>query len=139
MGGEVKDPSYEDVCRGITGHAEVVQVKFDAATISYRTLLKWFWKLHDPTTLNRQGADKGTQYRSAIFYHSDTHREQAEASKNIVDQSDVFDDPIVTEITAASEFYKAQEDHQNFYQRNKNYGYCRAVIKPKLEKLNLDN
>lgn len=136
MGGHVKDPSYRAVVTGQTGHAEVVQVSFDPKVISYEKLISLFWKLHDPTTLNRQGADVGTQYRSAIFYHSDEQKKIAEASKK--KHAKDFDDPIVTEITKASEFYKAKEDHQNFYTHNKNYGYSRVVIEPKLKKLGLE-
>ena len=136
MGGEVKNPTYKQVCSGTTGHAEVVQVTFDPATISYDALLAWFWKLHDPTTLNRQGADVGTQYRSAIFYHSDAQRAAAEASKKTA-QAD-FAAPIVTEITAASTYYEADAGHQDYYRNNRSQGYCRAVIAPKLDKLGLE-
>ena len=136
MGGDVKDPSYEAVCTGTTGHAEVVQVTFDPSKLSYDGLLKWFWKLHDPTTLNRQGADVGTQYRSAIFFHSDAQRKAAEASKQAAQS--MFDDPIVTEITPASEYYQADEYHQDYYRQNRQQGYCRAVIAPKLDKLGLE-
>jgi len=136
MGGDVKDPSYEAVCTGTTGHAEVVQVTFDPSKLSYDGLLKWFWKLHDPTTLNRQGADVGTQYRSAIFVHSDAQRKAAEASKQAAQS--MFDDPIVTEITPASEYYQADEYHQDYYRQNRQQGYCRAVIAPKLDKLGLE-
>jgi len=135
MGGKVANPSYEQVCSGTTGHAEVVQVKFDPAKISYDQLLDWFFKLHDPTTLNQQGADHGTQYRSVIFYHSDEQKRLAEASRE-KHKAD-FDAPIVTEISAAGPFYKAKGDHQDFYQNNKTYGYCQVVIKPKLEHLGL--
>jgi peptide-methionine (S)-S-oxide reductase len=137
MGGSVDDPTYEQVCSGRTGHAEVVQVTFDPAVISYDTLLAWFWKLHDPTTLNRQGADVGTQYRSAIFFHSDVQRATAEAAK-ISAQPD-FGRPIVTEISAASAYYPADEYHQDYYRLNTSAGYCRAVIAPKLNKLGLDD
>lgn len=138
MGGDVPDPSYEEVVSGRTGHAEVVQVSFDPEVISYDQLLGWFWKLHDPTTLNRQGADVGTQYRSAIFFHSEDQRLAAETSKKKVDDAGVFDDPIVTEITEAGPFYVAKGEHQDFYRNNKNYGYCRVVISPKLDKLGLE-
>ncbi len=136
MGGEVENPSYEAVCTGTTGHAEVVQVTFDPSTIAYDDLLSWFWRLHDPTTLNRQGGDVGTQYRSAIFYHSEEQRAAAEASKKAA-QTD-FADPIVTEITAAGPYYEAKADHQDYYRRNKSQGYCRMVIAPKLDKLGLE-
>ena len=136
MGGKVPDPSYEQVCSGTTGHAEVVQVTFDPKTISYDQLLDWFWQLHDPTTLNRQGNDVGTQYRSAIFFHSDEQRRAAEASREKHKKD--FDKPIVTEIVAASTYFKAKQDHQDFYKNNKSYGYCRVVIRPKLEHLGLE-
>jgi peptide-methionine (S)-S-oxide reductase len=138
MGGHVENPTYKAVCTGETGHAEVVQVTFDPAVIPYDHLLAWFWKLHDPTTLNRQGADAGTQYRSAIFYHSEAQREAAEASKAAADASGEFVDPIVTEITAASTYYTGEEYHQDYYRLNRQQGYCRAVIAPKLEKLGLE-
>jgi peptide-methionine (S)-S-oxide reductase len=136
MGGSVANPSYDAVCSGRTGHAEVVQVDFDPQAITYDELLDWFWRLHDPTTLNRQGADVGTQYRSAIFYHSEAQRRAAEASKAAA-QAD-FRAPIVTEITAAGPFYAAAEYHQDYYRQNKSQGYCRAVIAPKLDKLGLE-
>ena len=138
MGGLVKNPTYEEVCGGDTGHAEVVHVVFDPARVSYFKLLDWFWKLHDPTTLNRQGNDVGTHYRSVIFYHSGEQKKAAEASKAAA--AGMFDDPIVTEITAASEFYPAPEYHQDYYFQNKNRNpYCVFVIKPKLNKLTLDH
>lgn len=136
MGGHTPDPTYKEVCGGDTGHAEVVQVTFDPARISYRDLLAMFWKLHDPTTPNRQGADVGTQYRSAIFYHSDEQRSAAEESR--AEHAGDFADPIVTEITQASRYYEGEQYHQNYYRLNKNQGYCRAVIVPKLEKLGLE-
>ena len=136
MGGRVANPTYEQVCNGTTGHAEVVQVTFDPRQISYETLLDWFWQLHDPTTLNRQGADVGTQYRSAIFYHSDEQRRAAEASREKHKQD--FDRPIVTEIVAAGPYYKADEHHQDYYRENRSAGYCRMVIAPKLEHLGLE-
>ena len=136
MGGSVKNPSYREVCEGSTGHAEVVHVVFDPQKVSYQKILDWFWKLHDPTTLNRQGADVGTQYRSAIFYHSDAQKTAAEASKGAAAKD--FKGPIVTEITKASEFYPAPQDHQDYYFQNKSKNpYCRAVIEPKLEKTGL--
>ena len=137
MGGEVDNPTYEQVCSGRSGHAEVVQVTFEPSVIPYEDLLAWFWNLHDPTTLNRQGADVGTQYRSVIFYHSEAQREAAEQALKAADSSGQFADPIVTEIAAASTYYEAKEDHQDFYRRNREQGYCRAVIKPKLKKLGL--
>ena len=135
MGGHVKNPSYEAVCTGATGHAEIVQITFDPNVIEYKTLLDWLWRLHDPTTLNRQGADRGTQYRSAIFYHSEDQRRIAEASKT--EAQGQFEDPIVTEITAASEFYPAENYHQDYYRLNQAAPYCQMVIRPKLEKLGL--
>lgn len=137
MGGEVENPTYQQVCSGQTGHAEVIQVKYDPKNISSRELIDFFWLAHDPTTLNRQGADRGTQYRSAIFYHSDDQRRIAGESKKAADESGQFADPIVTEITQASEFYPAEDYHQEFYELNKTYPYCRAVITPKLKKLGL--
>lgn len=136
MGGTVASPTYEQICEGTTGHAEVVQVVFDPKKISAEKILSWFWDLHDPTTLNRQGADVGTQYRSAIFYHSDAQKTVAEASKKAAQAN--FKDPIVTEITKAPVFYPAENYHQDFYFQNKsNNGYCRVVVEPKLKKLKL--
>ena len=138
MGGHVDNPSYEDVCRGITGHVEVVQIVFDPKKISYERLLAWFWELHDPTTLNRQGNDVGTQYRSVIFYHSDEQKKVAEASMKAA--AKLFEDPIVTELSKLAKFYEAPEMHQNYYFQNKNKNpYCRFVIEPKLKKLDLDH
>ena len=135
MGGHVENPAYEAVCTGNTGHAEIVQITFDPEVIKYKTLLDWLWRSHDPTTLNRQGADRGTQYRSAIFYHSDEQRLVAEASK--AEAQKYFDDPIVTEITVASTFYPAEDYHQDYYRLNKAAPYCQMVIRPKLKKLGL--
>jgi len=138
MGGTVKNPTYEQVTTGETGHAEVVHVVFDPEKISYGKVLEWFWKLHDPTTLNRQGNDIGTQYRSVIFCHSDEQKKTAEASKKAA--ASMFVDPIVTEITEASEFYPAPEFHQDYYFQNKSKNpYCKFVIEPKLKKLKLDH
>ena len=138
MGGTLKNPTYEDICNGSSHHAEVVQVVFDPKKISYEKILAWFWDLHDPTTLNRQGNDAGTQYRSAIFYHSDEQKKTAEASKAAAQAN--FKDPIVTEITKASEFYPAENYHQNYYNENKSKNpYCRFVIEPKLKKLKLEH
>lgn len=135
MGGQVKNPTYEAVCTGATGHAEIVQITFDPEVIEYKTLLDWLWRSHDPTTLNRQGADRGTQYRSAIFYHNEDQRAIAEASK--AEAQKYFEDPIVTEITEASEFYPAENYHQDYYRLNKAAPYCQMVIRPKLNKLGL--
>ena len=138
MGGHVKNPGYAEVCDGTTGHAEVVNIVFDPKKVSYEKLLAWFWDLHDPTTLNRQGGDVGTQYRSAIFYHSDEQKKTAEASKAAAAKNQ--SDPIVTEITKATTFYPAPEDHQDYYFQNKSKNpYCRYVIEPKLKKLKLDH
>lgn len=137
MGGKVPSPSYEQVCGGETGHAEVVQVTFDPERIAYKELLDFFWKLHDPTTLNRQGQDVGTQYRSAIFYHSEAQREAAQKSKKALEEARTFRDPIVTEVTAAGPFYPAEGYHQDYYRLNKSQPYCRAIIAPKLDKLGL--
>jgi peptide-methionine (S)-S-oxide reductase len=136
MGGAVANPTYEDVCGGETGHAEVVQVHFDPKVISYDTLLDWFWKLHDPTTLNRQGNDVGTQYRSVIFVHSDEQRRAAEASRTRAQAA--FNRPIVTEIAAAGPFYEAEGYHQDYYRGNKRQPYCQVLIAPKLDKLGLE-
>jgi peptide-methionine (S)-S-oxide reductase len=136
MGGQLDNPTYKQVCSGTTGHAEVVQVRFDPERISYETLLAWFWRLHDPTTLNRQGADVGTQYRSAIFTHSEEQRIAAEASRSAAAVD--FPRPIVTEITPASAFWVAEEYHQGYYRANRSQGYCRNVIAPKLDKLGLE-
>jgi peptide-methionine (S)-S-oxide reductase len=136
-GGTVPNPTYEQCCTGETGHAEAVEVTFDPKKVSYETLLDWFWRMHDPTTLNRQGADVGTQYRSAIFWHSDAQRTAAE--KSMKDAQGAFKDPIVTEITKASAFYEADAYHQNYYNSHKTQGYCRAVIAPKLHKLGIDD
>ncbi len=139
MGGETEEPSYEDVCTGRTGHAEVVRVHFDSAKISYEQLLDWFWKLHDPTTLNRQGADVGTQYRSAIFFENEAQEQAAHASKEALEASGRFASKIVTEITAASAFYSAEGYHHAYYKQNRVQPYCRAVIQPKLDKLGLES
>jgi len=136
MGGEVENPTYREVCGGRTGHAEVVRIHFDPRTIDYGTLLAWFWRSHDPTTLNRQGADTGTQYRSAIFTYDEAQKTTAEASKEAAQKD--FDDPIVTEITPASTFYAAEDYHQDYFRENPDAPYCRMVIRPKLQKLALD-
>lgn len=134
-GGEVDDPTYEQVCNGTTGHAEVVQISFDPEQISYKQLLETFWKMHNPTTLNRQGADWGTQYRSAIYTHSEQQKAEAEASKQAAQA--FFNDPIVTEITEACTFYPAEDYHQDYYSSKPGAMYCQVVINPKLEKLKL--
>ena len=133
-GGKVKNPTYKEVCSGLTGHAEVIQLTYDPNVVSYDELLEIFWKTHDPTTLNRQGADVGTQYRSVIFYHDDIQRQLAESYKQKLDQSGAYDNPIVTEISPFTIFYKAEDYHQNYYNLNGNAPYCAFVIQPKLEK-----
>jgi peptide-methionine (S)-S-oxide reductase len=133
-GGRTKNPTYEQVCTGTTGHAEVIQVQFDPAVVSYAELLEAFWKTHDPTTLNRQGADVGTQYRSVIFFHSPEQKAEAEKYKTKLDEAGAFDRKIVTEISPAQVFYAAEDYHQNYFNDNPGQGYCRAVIAPKLEK-----
>jgi len=137
-GGEGPEPTYEQVCSGKTGYAEAIQIGFDPALISYETLLGVFFKLHDPTTLNRQGADVGTQYRSAIFYNDATQRETAERVKQAVAASGVYRAPVVTEIVPYVTFYAAEDYHQEFYERNSAAAYCQAVIDPKIEKLYKD-
>jgi peptide-methionine (S)-S-oxide reductase len=134
MGGKTKNPTYKDVCTGLTGHAEVIQVQYDPSVVSFAELLEVFWKTHDPTTLNRQGADEGTQYRSVVFFHSKAQQEEAELYKKKLDEAKIYPDPIVTEISPASEFYVAEGYHQNYFNDNPNQGYCRLVITPKLEK-----
>lgn len=135
-GGTKTNPTYEEVCTGKTGHAEVAQITFDPSKISYEKLLEVFWEAHDPTTLNRQGADVGTQYRSAIFSADEKQKLVAEKSK--AEAQKLLDDPIVTEITPLKAFYKAENYHQNYYNSNPNAPYCVFVIKPKLKKLKLD-
>lgn len=132
-GGTVPNPTYKQVCGGDTGHAEVVQLEFDPAEVKFDTLLKVFWAAHDPTTLNRQGADHGTQYRSVIFYENEEQKAAAEKSKAAA-QAD-FKDPIVTQIAPLTKFYKAEDYHQNYFNENSNAGYCQVVIRPKLQKL----
>ncbi len=134
MGGRVKNPTYREVTTGQTGHAEVIQLTYDPAKISYDELLEIFWGTHDPTTLNRQGADVGTQYRSVVFYHDEGQKNLAQTYKKKLDESGAFDDPIVTEISPASEFYVAEDYHQNYFNLNGNVPYCTYVIQPKLEK-----
>lgn len=134
MGGRVPEPSYQAVCTGATGHAEVVQVTYDPETITYADLLDVFFTIHDPTSLNRQGADVGTQYRSAIFYYSDDQRRIAEEKIAAVNASGDWDDRVVTEVVPAVEFYAAEEYHQNYYARNPYQGYCQAVVAPKVAK-----
>lgn len=132
-GGQVKNPTYREVCNGTTGHAEVLQIKYDPAVIPFENLVKVFFTTHDPTTLNRQGADAGTQYRSAIFYHDEAQKMVAERMKKEFAPT-LWDDPIVTEISPFTEFYKAEDYHQNYFKDNPNEGYCRIVINPKVQK-----
>jgi peptide-methionine (S)-S-oxide reductase len=134
-GGSVKNPTYRQVCTGETGHAEAIQITFDPKEISYDDLLAVFWHSHDPTTKDRQGNDVGTQYRSVIFYHSDEQKQLAEKYKKKLDASGIFPAPIVTEIVPFTEFYKAEDYHQDYYNQHSGQPYCRAVIGPKLEKL----
>lgn len=134
-GGDVKNPTYKAVCTGETGHTECVQVVYEPEKISYDDLLKVFFEVHDPTSLNRQGADVGTQYRSAIFYSSPEQKEKAEYYKDELNKNGAYDKPIVTEITAFKEFYPAEDYHQEYYRNNKNTNpYCSIVIRPKLDK-----
>ncbi|MCC8408002.1 peptide-methionine (S)-S-oxide reductase MsrA [Mucilaginibacter sp. UR6-1] len=134
-GGTVPNPSYEDVCTGETGHAEVIQVTYDPAVISYKDLLEVFWKMHDATTLNRQGADVGTQYRSVIFYSNADQKALAEKYKKELNDQNAFGKPVVTQIAPLKNFYKAEDYHQNYYKLNGSKPYCRIVIKPKMDKL----
>ena len=134
-GGQVDDPDYEQICTGTTGHAEVVQVTFDPARIGFETLLEWFFKSHDPTTLNAQGPDHGTQYRSVVFFHSDAQRAATLAA--IAKAQPRFRDPIVTEVSKAPRFWPAEDYHQDYFKKNPTKAYCRAMIAPKLQKLGL--
>ena len=133
-GGTTENPSYEQVCTGKTGHAEVCQIIFDPSVVSFADLLKIFWKTHDPTTLNRQGADEGTQYRSVIFYHSDEQKKIAQHYKVELDKSGSWENPVVTEISPFTKFYPAEAYHQNYFANNPTQGYCSFVIAPKVEK-----
>lgn len=137
-GGTTKNPSYSDVISGKTGHAEVARIKYDPGVISFEELLEVFWHTHNPTTLNRQGADIGTQYRSAIFYHDEDQKLIAEKSLKKTDASGLWDDPIVTEISPLKNYYKAENYHQNYYENNPNAGYCQVVIAPKIKKFKND-
>lgn len=134
-GGSVANPSYEAVCTGKTGHAEVVQITFDPQVISFSDLLHVFFTIHDPTTMNQQGGDVGTQYRSAVYYHSPAQQGETERVIRELTAEKVWDDPIVTEITPLETFYPAEEYHRDYYRRNPNQGYCRAVIAPKVAKV----
>jgi peptide-methionine (S)-S-oxide reductase len=134
MGGTTKNPTYREVCSGTTGHAEVTQITFDPKVITYEELLEVLWTTHDPTTMNRQGADVGTQYRSAIFYHSDAQKAAAEKSKYEVAPT-IWENTVVTQIVPADTFYPAEEYHQDYYANNPNAGYCQIVINPKIDKV----
>jgi peptide-methionine (S)-S-oxide reductase len=134
-GGHTINPTYRQVCSGDTGHAEAIQVHYDPAKVSYEQLLEIFWKTHDPTTVDRQGNDIGSQYRSAIFYHNDEQKRLAEEYKKKLDQAKIWDDPIVTEIIPFTNFYSAEDYHQNYYNQNSNQPYCSFTIRPKIEKL----
>jgi peptide-methionine (S)-S-oxide reductase len=134
-GGHVDNPTYEQVCSGNTGHAEALQITYDPDQISFAELLEVFWKTHDPTTLNRQGNDVGTQYRSAIFYHNEEQKKLAETYKKKLDEEKVWDDPIVTEITPFTNFYPAENYHKDYFNRNGYQPYCVFVIRPKIKKL----
>jgi peptide-methionine (S)-S-oxide reductase len=133
-GGQVLNPTYEEICSGTTGHAEVTQITYEPSIISYDELLEVFWKTHDPTTLNKQGNDVGTQYRSVIFYHNDEQKQLAEKYKSELDKSGAWDNPIVTEISPLTNYFPAENYHQDYYNNNSNQGYCAFVIAPKLEK-----
>ncbi|MFV0590753.1 MAG: peptide-methionine (S)-S-oxide reductase MsrA [Draconibacterium sp.] len=133
-GGHVKNPSYKEVCTGTTGHAEAVQITFDPEQVTYSQILEVFFATHDPTTLNRQGNDVGTQYRSVIFYHNQKQKETAEEVMRLLEKEKVYDRPIVTKLASYDTFYVAEDYHQNYYARNKSQGYCRYIITPKLDK-----
>ena len=134
-GGTVNNPTYKEVCSGLTGHAEVAQITYDPGIITYEELLEVFWKTHDPTTLNRQGGDVGTQYRSVVFYHNEAQKKLAEYYKSKLDESEVFNDPIVTEISELPEFFEAEDYHRNYFNNNPTQPYCSVVIGPKVQKM----
>lgn len=134
-GGQIKNPAYREICTGRTGHTEAIQITFDDSKVSFTELLEVFFATHDPTTLNRQGNDVGTQYRSAIFYRDEKQKKNAEEFIALLEQEDIFEDPIVTEITALGPFYLAEDDHQNYYNLNKEQPYCQYIIQPKMNKL----
>lgn len=139
MGGHVENPTYEQVCTKTTGHAEVIQIAFDPAVITFDEILDVFWQAHDPTTLNQQGADRGPQYRSVVYYHSSAQKNAAEQSKSKLDTSGKYSDPAVTEISKADTFWVAEDGHQDYYELNKDSNpYCRVVISPKLKKLGME-
>ena len=133
-GGEIKNPTYEQICNGTTGHAEVIQITYDPLIISYKELLSVFWKTHDPTTLNRQGADMGSQYRSSIFYHNKKQKKIALDLKDSLNKSELFDSEVITEIVKFEKFYLAEDYHQNYFKKNPDIPYCTYVIQPKIDK-----
>lgn len=133
-GGDNDNPNYREVCSGTTNHAEVIQITFDSEVISFEEILFIFWRIHDPTTLNRQGADVGTQYRSVVYFHDENQKEIALKSKSEAENAKIWSDPIVTEISPLTKFFKAEEYHQNYFNDNSNQPYCRAVIEPKVRK-----
>lgn len=134
-GGHIKNPAYREVCNGNTGHAEVIRITYDPKVISFTELLEVFWQTHDPTTLNRQGNDVGTQYRSAVFYHNEEQQKLAEKYKKDLDESGAFNDPIVTEISPLVNYYKAEDYHQNYFNQNSYQPYCAMIIRPKVDKV----
>lgn len=134
-GGAIKNPTYREICTGRTGHAEAIQIHYDPIIVSFEGLLELFFATHDPTTLNRQGHDVGTQYRSGIFYNSETQKQQAETFIKLLTTKNVFDAPIVTEITSLDVFYEAEKEHHDYYDKNKEQRYCQLVISPKIDKL----
>jgi peptide-methionine (S)-S-oxide reductase len=133
-GGKIKNPTYREICSGLTDHAEVTQITFDPQQVSFEELLEVFWNTHDPTTLNKQGADEGTQYRSVVFYHNEEQQKKAEAYKTQLEATHVFKNPIVTEISPLANYYPAEDYHQNYFELNPNQGYCQYVVRPKVEK-----
>ena len=135
IGGEVPNPTYKDVCTGLTGHAEAVEIEYDPAVVSYPKLLEIFFATHDPTTKNRQGADVGTQYRSGVFYHDDEQKRIAEEVIKRLNEAGAYPQPIVTEVTKATTFYPAEDYHQDYFANNPGQGYCRAVVAPKVDKV----
>jgi len=134
MGGDIANPSYRQVCTGTTGHAEIAKITYDPSIVTFKEILEVFWKTHDPTTLNRQGNDVGTQYRSVIFYQNEEQKKEAEFYKQRLTESGAYPNPIVTEISPAGPFYEAEDYHQDYYELNPNKGYCQYVIQPKLAK-----
>ena len=137
-GGNEENPTYEQVCTGETCHAEVIKINYDPIKTNFETLLEWFWRCHNPTTLNRQGGDIGTQYRSVIYYENESQKSKAPKSKTDADSSGIFENPIVTEIHALEVFYPAEDYHHDYYKKNPDSGYCTYIIRPKLENLKLE-